>query len=901
MNAADRVYGLILRLYPRPFQQRFSEEMIDFFHARRVAAYRRGIPSAIFFWLATVIDFSRSLWREHAPDAALPFRPALFASRLAADVRDALRFLRRSPGMTATIVLLMALTIGAASSVFSVVNAVLIKPLPFPDPHRLVMVWETRPQRNIDRNVVSGHEFPVWEEQSQAFSRMAAIAYSGFVTLTGAGDPKALVGVRVTSGFFDVMSVAPALGRAFVAQNDVPGHGQVVVMSDHLWRERFGADINIVGRTILLDERPFEVVGVMPASFNFPNSVLGNRIDFWAPIAEPIRFYRGRHYLNVVARLAPHVSLDQAQGDMLRIARDLTKQFPQLNDGHEARVVPLQGDLARDSRASLLLLFGAVLCLLLIGCTNVAGLLLARGLGRQQEISVRLALGSTRAGIARQMLAESVVLAVCAAAFGVMLTFWVVGAIPSIVPRDVLVLDRVTVDKTVLAFALAIAVATGLLFGMAPALQTRRVNLATGLQQSGRTLLTSGHPRLRRSLVAVQVALAIVLALGAGLATRGVLALQRVDLGYDTSGLLAVDLTLSGSKYQTAHTQRHFFDELIARTTALPGVVSSALTNIVPLAGKFSGIAVDIEGQPAPPGEDRSARYRVVSADYFKTMGMPVLRGRAFAPADARIAVPLLRWFPQQPQPEGFDRPQPAPVGIINAATARQFWPGVDPIGRRFKLLFSPWITVVGVVADTRNDSPREPVRAEIYLHDLQEPQAAMSVLVRTAHDPVALGPALRSAIWDLDRNLAISSMETMDDIADRTLELPRVTSSLVGTFALLAVGLMLAGVYGLMAFTTAQRLPELGLRVALGAERGQVIAIVVRQGLAPAAVGIAIGLAGAAALGRVLQKEVFGVPALDPLTWIVVTATVVIAILVACWLPARRASRVDPIIVLRW
>jgi putative ABC transport system permease protein len=898
---ADRLYRAALHLYPRSFRERFGDEMIDFFHERRLAANRDGLPAQTSFWLRTLADLTRSIWREHAPDAALPFRPALFASRIAADTRDALRFLRRSPGMTAAIVLLMTLTIGAASSVFSVVNAVLIQPLPFPDPQRLVMVWEARPERNIDRNVVSGHEFPVWEERNRVFDRMAAIAYAGAVTLTGAGDPKALVAVRVSAGFFDVMRVAPALGRTFVPQDDVPGRGQVAVLSDRLWRERFAASQDIIGRAIVLDGKPFEVVGVMPASFGFPVSVLGEPVDLWSPIAEPIRYYRGRHYLNVVASLKPQVSLGQAQSDMDRVARDLRTEFPQLNAGHEIRVVPLQRDLARDSRASLILLFGAVLCLLLIGCSNVAGLLVARGLARQQEIRVRLALGSTPLGLARQLLAESFMLSLLGGAFGILLTYWIVGVIPTFIPRDVLILDRIAVDRTVLVFALVMSVATGILFGIAPAIHTRRVNLAAGLQQSGRALVTTGYPRLRSVLVAAQIAFTVVLALGAGLATRGLLAMKHAELGYTTSGLLTTEVTLAGPKYRDVIQQRQFFEELMMRTGVLPGVVSSAVASAVPLGGRFSGISVDVEGHPASrPDEDRSARYRIVSADYFRTLGIPVLKGRTFSATDQRIAIPIIRWFPQQPEPEGIDKPQPPPVAVINASMARQFWPNEDPIGRRFRLISSSWITVVGVVGDTRNESLREPARPELYLSDLQEPQVAMSVLLRTSVEPAALAPALRSAIWDLDRSLAIASIRTMDDVVDQTLQMPRVTSSLVGTFALLALGLMLAGVYGLMAFTTAQRLPELGLRVALGAERGQVVALLTRQGLTPALIGIAIGLAGAAALVRVVQKEFFGIPSLDPLTWIGVTAVLFVAIAAACWWPARRASQVDPVKVLR-
>jgi putative ABC transport system permease protein len=897
-SLGDRFYRGLLQLYPAPFRHRFGAEMIELFRVRCAAARSRGVLATIAFCSTAAIDFVISVCREHGLGA-----PSLrrLVTGSAISLRDAARFLHRSPGLSVTIVLLMALTIGAASSVFSVVNAVLIKPLPYGDPEKLVIIWETRSERNTERNAVSGHEFPAWEEQSRAFVRMAALAWWTPVTLTGAGDPKSLIGVRVTAGFFDVMGVAPRLGRTFVPAEDVPGQGQVVVLSERLWRERFSGDSGVMGRKVLLDDRPFEVVGVMPETFSFPPSALGARVDFWTPIAEPIRLYRGRHYLSVVARMKPEVSLETAQSDMDRVAHNLRTEFPELNYGHAARVVPLQRELARSSRGSLMFLFGAVLCLLLIGCSNIAGLLLARGLTRQQEIGVRLALGSTRLGVARQLLAESLLLAFGGAVIGIAGANWITEAIPRLVPRSILSLDRIPVDTTVLGFALLMSIATGLLFGIAPALQIRRVNLAATMQQSARTLVGAGQPRLRQALVAGQVALTVVLAIGAGLMTRGLLALQAVDLGYSTSGMLAVDLALPGARYRTAIQQRQFFSELTARTSAAPGVVSAALTHAIPLDGKMSGIGLTVEGQPTPPpGQERAARYRIVSADFFKTMGIPFIDGRPFAASDARLAVPLLRWYPQQPLPDGYDKPQPPPVAVINQTMATQLWPGANPVGRRFKMLFSPWITVIGIVADSHNDSPGDAAKPEIYLHDLQEPQAAMSVLVRTAGDPLAFAPILRSTIRDLDRHLAINSTRTMDDIVDETFGLSRLTSSLVGTFALLALGLMLAGIYGLMAFTAAQRLPELGLRMALGAERRQVRGLIIRQGLMPALIGVLIGLAGAAALVRSVQADIFGMPTLDPLTWLAVPTVLLAAILVACWWPARRAAQVEPVIVLR-
>jgi putative ABC transport system permease protein len=897
---ADRAYRFVLGLYPPSFRNRFGDEMMEFFRTRRLAASGGGALARLGFWARTIADVAPSVWRERRRDSYL-LRPGLLFAGVGGNVRDAVRFLRRSPGVSLAIVLLMTLTIGAATTIFSVVNAVLLKPLPFNDPNRLVIVWEARPERGVERGVVSGHEFPVWYEQNRVFDKMAAIAYTGSVTLTGAGEPKSVSGARVTSDFFNVMGVRPLLGRGFVAQEDEPGRGGVVVLSERLWRERFNADAAVTGRKIMLDDRPFEVVGVMAESFSFPPMPLGAHADYWAPIAEPIRLYRGRHYLMVVARLKPDVSIGQAREDMDRVARDLRKQFPELNYGHETRVQPLQGDLVRESRASLMLLLGAVSCLLLIGCSNVAGLLLARGLTRHQEIGVRLAIGGTRLDIARQLMAESLLLAICGAALGVAATFWIAGTIPSLVPRNVLALDHVTVDTNVLLFALTMSVATGMLFGIAPALQIRHVNLGSVLQRSGRSIMTAGSPRIRRLVVAGQVALTLVLVLAAGLMGRGLLALQAIELGYTTSGLLAAEVSLPGARYPRAVQQRQFFIDLMERAAAIPGVTSVSATSAVPLGGRFSGVGVDVEGRPTSgPEQERLARYRIVSSDYFKTMAIPVLSGREFAPSDARIAVPIIRWFPQQPQPAGIDQPQPIPVAVINAAMARQCWPDSDPVGRRFRIMLSPWITVVGVVANTHNDSLRDPARPEFYLHDLQEPQANLTVLIRSAGDPVDLAPLVRSTIWSLDRGLAVTSMRTMDEVVSSTLGLPRLTSSLVGMFAMLALGLMAAGIYGLMAFTTALRLPELGVRLALGADRGQVLRMVVRQGLGPAILGVFVGLAAAAIFVRVVDDNIFGVPAVDPWTWIGVTALLMLSILAACWWPAYRASRVDPVSVLR-
>jgi putative ABC transport system permease protein len=899
-RAADRIARALVGLYPRRLRQAFGEEMLELLRAKLLASRARGVAGRWRFWTTTGTDLARSRWQGRSSDGA-SLTPSRSSSGLGSDVRDAVRVLRRSPALTAAIVALLALSLGATTLVFSVVNAVVLRALPFGEPDRLVMVWEARPDRQLNRNVVAGHEFPEWAARNQSFERMAAMALSGSVALTGTGDPASLTVVRVTAGFGDVMRVRPLVGRMFRDDEDVPGHGQVVLLSERLWRERFGANPDVLGRSVILDGQPFEVVGVMPSSFAFPPVLAAKTPDAWVPIAEPIHLYRGRHYLYVVARLKPGVSVAAAETDMAHVAASLATELGDLNRGHEARVVPLHDDLIRDARQSLWLVMGAVGCLLLIGCGNVASLLLARGRARHREISLRLALGATAGRVARQLLLESLVLAAAGGLVGVAATFWLARLLPRLVPPEALALDAVPVDLTVLLVALAVSVLTGLLFGTAPALQAQRVSLTGALKRGGPTLSGGHTARLRGVLVTTQIALTLLLACAAGVMIRGVAALQRIDPGFRADGLLAADVFLPGSRYGQASQQRRFFDEALARLRTLPGVKSAALTSAVPLGGAVSTIAVAVEGRPAPkPGEDDSAHYRVVSTDYFKTMGVPVRLGRDFADSDARVALPLIRWYPQQPKPDGFDAPQAAPVAIINEAMARRFWPADRPLGRRIHVLFSPSIEIIGVVADARNDSLRDAAVPEFYLLDTQEPQSGASMLVRTNGHPSDAAPDVRAAIWSVDKDVPIASMRTMDSIVAGTFSLSRFTSTLVGTFAAVALLLMVAGVYGLIAFTTSERLPEIGVRLALGADRAQILRMVVRDGVTLAVAGVTLGAASSVLLNRLLHGEIFGIGSIDLATGAAAIGFVFAAVAAAAWWPARRASFTDPISVLR-
>ncbi len=869
------------------------ESEIEAHLAREAEAYERyGVPPAEARRRARVAFGGLEGVREQSRDArgTRPLEDYL------QDVGYAWRRIRRSPPLSLTIVALLALTIGSATMVFSVVNAVLLRSLPFGDPDRIALVWETR--ANTAQNVVGGHEFPEWVRANRTFDGLSPMIYDEGVHLRGAGDPMALLGVRVAAPFFQVMGVTPAIGRAFSADEDSEGRGGVVVLSDRLWRSRFAADPGIVGRTVHLNDRPFQVVGVMPASFAFPPGNDGSKPDLWTPIAENIERYVGRHYLFVVGRVKPDVTMAQAQADLTGVATALAARYPKDSGGHGVSVVPLHESLVKDVRPSLMLLLGAVGCLLLIGCSNVASLLMARGLTRRREIALELALGATRRRLVRQLVAESLVLSGAGGALGLVLASVLIDLVPALLPPGSLTVDAITLDRSVLAFALAVSVLTGLVFGVVPSLQIGHVDPADTLAQGGRAVV-GGRSRVRRGLVIAQVALAVPLVLGASLMARGLIALHRVDPGFVTQSTVAVDLSLRGTTYAAPHRQRAFFDSVEERVRQTPGVLFAGSIDAVPLGGGTSGIGILIEGKPDQPGQGASAQYRVVTPGYFKTIGVSFVAGRDFAPSDARLALPLIRWYPQQPLPPEFDRPQATPAAIINESMARRYWPD-GAIGRRFKVLFSPWITVGGVVRDMHTVSLRSSTGPEFYLSATQEPQSSMSLLVRTSGAPLDVAPAIRSAIASVDPSLPIVSIRTLEDIVDGAFDRPRFMSALLGTFAGISVLLMTVGVYGLLAFTTAQRLPEIGVRVALGATRRQIHQLVLRDAAMMTGVGLILGLLAALALGRFIADQLYGVTPTDPATLLTVTVFLIVAVGLACWRPARRAGRVDPIVVLR-
>jgi putative ABC transport system permease protein len=903
MSARDeRFYRQLLRLYPREFRARFEPEMLDLFRMRRQAAPNTR-PGIARFWLSVLNDVARSATGERFPSlgdpaaARIPRNMAM--GDLGYDIRQAWRVIARAPALAAMITLLMALSTGSTTAVFAVIDAVLLRPFPFAQPGRLVMIWERRSADN-PRNTVGGHEFGAWRVAAGSFEHMAAIAFDRDFALTGGGEPAALTGARVTSDFFPVMGVAPIAGRVFGPQSDQPGSAPVVVISEALWRQRFGSDPAIAGRSIRLNDRPCTVVGVMPAAFHFPPP------DVWTPIAEPIHLYRGRHYLFVVARLKDGVTIQQAQAEMDAIAGRIAGELPQFSKGHGASVRPLHNALVEGVLRSLLTLSAGVALVLLIGCCNVANLLLARAASRQQEIAVRLALGAGWFRIARQLLAEGVLLATLGGAAGTLLASWLLTATIKMVAGEVPRLDVARIDVRVIAFATGIIALTAIVFGLVPIAQLARVQVADRLKHGSKGIARPARQGLRRGIVVAEVALTLIVAAGAALFVQSFYHLLHVQSGFSTEGVLAVDIALPGARYATASRQRAFFADAIARIAMLSDVRAAAATNMVPQGSGSSGIAIAIEGRPAPPpGQEAHANYRTVTPDYFRALNITVLRGRSFTAQDARVALPLIRWFPQQPLPPRYSEPQAIPAAVINESMARSYWPGQDPIGRRFTVLFSPPITIVGVVRDSRNRALSDAPVPEFYLSADQEPQTRMTLLIasRTVagrSTESALPAAIRAQLAALDRDLPVGRVRTLADILDTNLALHRAITLLLAAFGAMALLLMTVGVYAVVSYSAAQRAYEIGVRVALGAQRRDIRRLIVLNGAGLAANGIAVGLGGAYALGRFAANLLYEVKPTDPLTYVVLSALVLSIAMIASWLPSRRAQRVDPVAVLR-
>jgi putative ABC transport system permease protein len=809
------------------------------------------------------------------------------------DIRFGVRNLIKRPGFTFIAVITLALGIGANTAIFSVVNGVLLRPLPFKEPDRIVTVWERRKNSGTANIPISGHEFVAWKDRTQSFEALTLIQTDGF-NLTGKGEPVSVNAARVSVDFFRVLGVTPLLGRDFAAGEDQSSGAKVVVLTQKLWTQRFGSDPGVLNQTITLNDQSYTVIGVIPTLELMP--------DVLVPIDLPGEAQKvGKHSHEVIGRLKPGVSLDQAQADLAHVSHQLEQDFADDNLGHGVQAIALHEDVTGDSHLALFTLFGAVGFVLLIACANVANLLLSRAASRQKEMAIRTALGASRWRLIQQMLTESLVLASLGGALGLLSAVWLIDLFRGITAINLPRLNQISIDWRVLAATFGFSVLTGLLTGIAPAWRNSGLSLTHWMNEGQRSSASSGRRRIGSALAVIEVALAVVLLVGGGLMLKSFVRLVRVDPGFNPHQVMRLDLALPGPKYRQPQQQRAFYEQLIAGLKTLPGVESVGATTQTPLSPGDNWIAFAVEGRPDPPkGQQQQAATRTVSNDYFRTMQIPLRKGRFFSDGDARIALPLIRWYDQQPYPAHFNDPQPMPVVMINETMARLYWPNEDPLGRRLKLIASPWMTVVGVVGDVRHNGLHSKPNPEIYLSHLQEPSSLLAVMVRTTGDPLQLAPAAREQVKALDQSQPVL-VTTMDQIFSESVAGQRFNTLLLGIFASLALVLAMIGVFGVISYSIAQRTHEIGIRIALGAQRSDVLKLVIGQGLILALLGVAIGSAGAFALTRLITGLLYGVSPTDVTTFVLVALIVTTVALLACYVPARRATKVDPLVALRY
>jgi predicted permease len=803
------------------------------------------------------------------------------------DLRYGARMLARNRGFTVVAVIALALGIGANSAIFSVVNTVLLRPLPYKDPEQLVMVWEegTPQGQGLPINSVSAANYVDWRDQNQVFANMAVIGRVTF-NLTGSGEPERLDGRRVSANLFELLGVEPQVGRKFSAEEDSPGANRVVILSHGLWQRRFGAQSDIIGKHLTLSGETREVVGVMPPWFQFPS-----RDDqLWVPIAfgPQQAANRGNNSYEVIARLKPGVTREQAEAEMDAITARLQQQYPDVVKTKGSVVIPLHEQLVGDIKPALLILLGAVGFVLLVACANVANLLLARAAVRHKEIAVRLALGARRWRLVRQLLTESLLLSAMGGAVGLLLAIGGVNLLKAFIPDNVSQVTEVSVDANVLAFTLGVSLLTGLIFGLVPALQTSRFDLNDALKEGGRDSSAGQHGNhIRNLLVVGEVAVSLVLLIGAGLLIHSFVRLRSVDPGFRTDNLLTMRIALPRLKYPDHPRRTAFFEELLSRVQRVPGVRSAAVANWIPLTLQGDTFGISVEGRPDPGAQEMpDVVTRVVSFDYLNTMGIQLLRGRHFDD--------------QQ------DRTDSAPVAIISETTARRLWPDEDPLGKRLRPggadSEEPWITVIGVAEDVRQFELTAEPRLQMYLANVQPSYFVPGhLVVRTDIDPMSLAGAVRQAVWEIDKDQPVSDVRSMDQIFAESIAHQRFSMVLLGTFAAVAMLLGTVGIYGVMSYTVAQRKHEIGVRMALGAGTGNVVSLIVGHGLKLTLIGVVVGLAAAFVLSRVMQSLLFGITATDPATFIAIPLVLMAAATLASYVPARRASKIDPVIALRY
>lgn len=794
------------------------------------------------------------------------------------DLRYALRTLRSRPTFLLAAVLALGLGTGATTAIFSVVDAVLLRPLPFAEPHGLTYLLESKLPEMPEFSVSPGN-FLGWQAQNSTFDSMAAYGRRPF-DLTGAGEPERLAGDRTTFNLFRLLGVRPVIGREFLAGEDVLGGPPVVLLSYGLWQRRFGGDAAIVGRTITLNGLGHTVIGIMPAAMQ----VLLPTTELWVPMAftDRERQQHGNHFLRAIGRLKPGVSVAEARADLDTLARRLETEHPEDNTGWRVIAAPLEHYFVRTVRPPLMILLGAVGLLLVAACANVANLLLARGMGRQKEIAVRSALGAGRSRLMRQLLAESLVVALAGGAAGLGLAHWLLRVLLALAPAALPRAADIGLDLRAVAFVLALSLCTPFLFGLPPSLKASRTNLIDLLRTGGRAGHGGVHRRTRRALIVTEIALATILLVGSGLLVRSFARLQQVDPGFTPSQAIVTDLALPGRKYPEPADAYRFYRNLVERVASLPGVGAAGVTAGMPLSSSFVTIVL-IEGRPPMlPSQRPPANYYSVSPGYFGAMGIRLLRGRAFTEQDG----------PTAPR-----------VAVISETFARLLFPGEEPIGKRVQVdMMGPdvWREVVGIVADTRQYGLTEDSTSQFYEPYGQLPFSMMTLIIRTAGDPAGVTPALREAVRTLDPDLPVGQVRTLEDLVAQSISRERFSAFLMSTFAASALALAVIGLYGVLAYAVGQRRLEIGVRLALGARPVDVLRMFVREGFGLALAGTAIGIAGALALSRLMTSMLFGVDPADPATLTLVPVALLAAAVLASLLPAYRAMRTDSVLALR-
>ena len=857
-------------------EQELDEEM-QFHLERDIEQKVRGGMTPEDARYAALKSFGRF---EQSKEECRSARGVGLVENILRDVSYSIRVLLKNYAFTIVVILTLALGIGANTAIFSFANGILLRPLPYPRSDRLAVLDETALKRGIDSMSVSFPNFLDWREQNKVFEDIGTYYGTSRFSLTGAGEPIELRGSYISHGLLEILRVSPQLGRTFTAIEDRPDEDTVVILGHDLWQRNFGGDPNIIGKKITISNRARTVIGVMPRGFRFPEIS-----ELWVPLALTTKeFTRTDHGLNAIARLKDGVSFSETQAEMDNIAARIEQQNPVTNEGLGVKVTSLHENLSGDYREALLILLGVVGFVLLVACVNVANLMLARATARQKEFALRAALGAGRWRIMRQLLVESLLLAIVGGALGFALSLWALHLLLTAIPIQLPFWMNFGIDLRVLGFTIAITLLTGVIFGAIPALQTSRVDLNDTLKEGGRGG-AGVRSRARNLLVVTEIALSLILLVGAGLMILSLLRLRRVNIGLDAKNVLTATVILPQAKYRERDQRAAFFKQLVERVRRLPGVQAASATATLPLSGSNWGRSLTVEGYPVlPVGQAPPIQHTVVTPDYFRTMGIPLLAGRDFTDADAK---------------GGPD------VTIIDERLAREYWPNDTPIGKRVRFGppedNEPWHTVIGVVGAVRHQRVQEETRKSVYLPHLKMPVPGLTVVARTSSNPGELVGAIRREVTQLDPDLPISRTSTMEDVVAEAIWQPRLYATLFTVFAGGALILALIGIYGVMAFLVQTRTHEIGIRMALGATARDVFKLIVGRGMKLTAMGVVVGVGGAIALTRLMHSLLFNTSATDPITFILISVLLSLAAFFACYIPARRAAKVDPLVALRY